>query len=357
MLQNEYIKLAKSVDYVSEKQAKEIITIVLDKIKVDANAAIAEVWIIEHGQNNDILKSYVRRSEPGIPIPQNISLTETATGLLVWVAEKKQPIWINDIEEGAKSGRNLLTDKTIDGRYFNLYDRTRAFAAVQVEYRDQLRAILTVEVTDENRLEKRHVDILREISEATGILIWKASVFIENEKQTDDAMEYLRTADTKPSQPSARHRTGFIARPFEKSFDFIGRNIEDAFRSRQVQATIYRPAADSPFVAQEMLEQISIAHFGIADITSLNQNVLIEIGVMIGISKPTIILKRKDDNSSIPFNIAGRQCFLYEQTGEEIFIYDAALKKMHLQEFIVEFVDKLSSSNRDFRMARRWFGS
>ena len=213
-------------------------------------------------------------------------------------------------------------------------------------------AILTVEVTDENRLEKRHVDILREISEATGILIWKASVFIENEKQTDDAMEYLRTADTKPSQPSARHRTGFIARPFEKSFDFIGRNIEDAFRSRQVQATIYRPAADSPFVAQEMLEQISIAHFGIADITSLNQNVLIEIGVMIGISKPTIILKRKDDNSSIPFNIAGRQCFLYEQTGEEIFIYDAALKKMHLQEFIVEFVDKLSSSNRDFRMAR-----
>ena len=50
MLQNEYIKLAKSVDYVSEKQAKETITIVLDKIKVDANAAIAEVWIIEHGQ-------------------------------------------------------------------------------------------------------------------------------------------------------------------------------------------------------------------------------------------------------------------------------------------------------------------
>jgi hypothetical protein len=145
-------------------------------------------------------------------------------------------------------------------------------------------------------------------------------------------------------------------RPFEKSFEFIGKNIEEAFRSRQTQARVYRPTAGDHSVTQEMLNQINSAHFGIADITFLNQNVLIEVGVMIGIGKPLVIMKKIDDKMSIPFNIAGRQCFLYEQSGEEIFIHDVT-SKIPLQEFTVNFVDRLLLNNKEFREAKKWFGS
>src|SRR5215475_9724762 len=157
MLQDEYDRLAKSVGYVSERQAKDIIYIALEKIKRDANAGIVEVWAINHDVRGvGILRSYIRLADRGIPAPQDIVLDNDARGLLVWVAEKRKPIWMNDIRRGASSGRNLLTDEDIGGRYFNIYENTRAFAAVPIEHWDQLQAIVTIEVTDENqnRIEK-----------------------------------------------------------------------------------------------------------------------------------------------------------------------------------------------------------
>ena len=50
------------------------------------------------------------------------------------VAETEQPVWIDDIRPGATSGVNRLTGNVIEGRHFNLYDRTRAFAAVPIHF-------------------------------------------------------------------------------------------------------------------------------------------------------------------------------------------------------------------------------
>jgi GAF domain-containing protein len=257
MLQDEYDRLAKSLGYISEKQAKDIIGFVLDKVKLNANAGIVELWTLEHGMSRiDVLRSYVRVADRGIPNPQNISLTPEATGLLAWIAEKRKPIWINDIKKGAKSGRNLLTNENIEGRYFNLYDGTRAFAAVPIEHRDQLHAILTVEITDENhdRVDRQNVDLLTEIAEGTAILIWKASVFEENERQAEAAINYFRKlVDTQAARRTALHRTGFIARPFREDFAFVSDSIRKAFSSAQVQATTYRPMAGKSYVVEEML--------------------------------------------------------------------------------------------------------
>jgi GAF domain len=360
MLQDEYDRLAKTLGYVSEKQARDIISLVLDKVKRTANAGIVEIWTLEHGMSRiDILRSYIRIADKGIPNPQNIALTNEATGLLAWIVEKRKPIWINDIKRGATSGRNLLTDEKIEGRYFNLYDGTRAFAAVPIEHRDQLSAILTIEVTDENhdRLDQQHVDLLKEMAEGTAILMWKASVYQEHERQAEAAINYFRvSADTQGARRYALNRTGFIARPFKPDFDFVSESIETAFSSAHVQATTYRPMAGRSYVVEEMLEQINVAHFGVAEITGLNQNVLIETGVMIGIAKPLIILREGNDVTPLPFDIAGHQVFRYSQEGEKIII-NSATKSMPLQGFITDFMDGLLKTNREFKDARPWYGN
>ena len=78
MLQNDYARLAKGVDYISDEQAKRIIGIVLNRIKDDANAAIVDVWTHKMGRDNiAILEPYVRRCNQGTPSPQVIFLTES----------------------------------------------------------------------------------------------------------------------------------------------------------------------------------------------------------------------------------------------------------------------------------------
>ena len=357
MLQDEYARLARSVGYVSERQARDIISIVLEKIKRDCKANIVEIWVRESGHGNvDVLRSYIRLKDENIPASQVIALTRDATGLLAWITEKRRPVWLNDIKSGATSGRNLHNDELIEGRYFNLFDRTRAFAAVPIEYRDQLRAILTVEVVDDNasRIEKEDVTLLSEISEATAIMIWKAGVFLENEKQADEAINFLRSTDTKRVQSFASHRTGFIARPFHGDFEPVCDEIEEFFRRRNIQAATYQPAAGEPYVVQEMQDQINSAHFGIADITGLNHNVMLEAGMMINTNKPLLIIRRKDDTTPIPFDIAGRQYYRYTRRGGETYVFDGRTETS-IEEFIGRFVDALLR-DKNFREAREWYG-
>jgi hypothetical protein len=47
---------------------------------------------------------------------------------------------------------------------------------------------------------------------------------------------------------------------------------------------------------------------------------------------------------------------LYETKGEEFLIHDAT-SRIPFQEFIINFVDKLLATNKDFKGARKWLGS
>jgi GAF domain-containing protein len=358
MLQDEYDRLAKSLGYISEHQAKRILNIVLSKLQQNTRAGIVEIWLLEPGRNVDVLRSYSRLVDRGIPEPQLVALSPDAKGLLVWALEHRKPLWLNEIDENATSGRNLLTDEDIGGRYFYMFNRTRAIAAYPIEYRNQVHGVLTVEMTDDNnsRLEREHIRFLEQLVEPTAILMWKANIFEENQKQADLAIEYLRdTADEKVTRRLASHRTGFIAAAFKPEFVKISDMIENAFRAARVQATTYRPRHET-YVVEEMLEQINVAHFCVVDITSLNQNVLIETGIIIGMNKPMVILQDRNDQTAVPFDIAGHQVFRYARRGEDIDIFDARGAGMPVEYFVVQYIETLTKNNEDFRRARPWYG-
>jgi hypothetical protein len=356
ILHEEYSRLAKSVDYVSDDQAKQIIGIVLDKLKDHLGAVIVDVWLRTPGGGGvDILMNYLRRCDPLTPPPQPIAITESATGLLVWIAEERKPVWLDDIPAHAKSGVNRLTDQVIEGRYFNLYDRTRAFAGFPIEYRGQGCAILTAETAVVGRIKSFHIDLMKILSEPTGILIWKGGVFEEMRKHTNEAINDFR--NSKVFGPLNPYRTGFIARPFEDRFDLMSKAVEKIFQNQRIRATVYRPAPGGRLIVDEMMTQIDSSHFGIADITSLNDNVLIEVGAMLAARKPLIVMRnRSDENTPLPFDIAGRQCYLYEAEGEEIVICDANTRRS-LQEFVSEFIHNSLLAERLFQEAREWLES
>jgi hypothetical protein len=356
MLLHEYIRLAKSVDYASIEQSQQAIGVALDRIKRETGAIIVDLWTRVPGYADiDILEPYLRRSEPGILAPLKISLTDQAVGLLVWVAETGRPVWLNDIDRNASSWINQLTNEPIEGRHKYVYVRTSEYFAIPIRYRS-IFAILAIEMLEPNRLQPHHIDIMQTYADPTGILIWKASVCSENRKQTDEAIESFRYTSTTLVSNLSPYRKGFVARPFEYSFHIVGKAIEQAFKKHRVQATSYQIRPGSPYIFDEMLRQINSAHFGIADITSLNENVLIELGAMLATAKPILIIMNKDARPSpLPFNIAGAECYTYKVVDGRIEVSFSNYRGT-LQDWVEKFIAEKLLASRVFQEARKWSG-
>jgi hypothetical protein len=197
---------------------------------------------------------------------------------------------------------------------------------------------------------------MQALAEPIGILLWKSSVFEDNMAQTNDAIDDFQNSTARPSVPLNPYRTGFIARPFDDRFDFIARSIERAFQAQRIRATTYRATPGGALIVSEMLAQLNAAHFGIADITLVNGNVLVEVGAMLATGKPLVLLKRVDDDSKVPFDIAGYQYYSYEVDSQQVIIRDA-VSAHSLQEFVSSFVSDKLMTDKLFQDAKEWLGA
>jgi len=107
-----------------------------------------------------------------------------------------------------------------------------------------------------------------------------------------------------------------------------------------------------------MHKQIYGAHFGIADITGLNRNVLIELGAITSLNKPFIMFRKLEDTLPLPFDIAGYQCYPYTVSNGSIVTYNAAdtATRVPLSQIINTFILEELKRNSAFNDAKEWFG-
>jgi hypothetical protein len=359
MLLDEYIRLAKTIDYLSEDQVRQIITPVADKLKQETGAMIVDIWLRSPGQDAiDILHNFIRRKEPHVPDTQDIALHDQATGLLAYVANKRRSVWVEELRPGLESTVNRLPpNEVIEGRFMNFYDKTLAFAAVPVIYQSNNSAILTIELAGISGIRDFHIDLLKAIAEPTGILLWKALFFTDIRKHADEAISGFRDSIARDSKILNPYRTGFIARPFDGRSESICKLIERKFQEKRVRATTYKNTLGTPaVVTEELLAQIASAHFGVADLTGLNDNVLMELGALLASNKQLLLIRASaEKDTKLPFNIAAYQVYLYEFVGEHAFVVDATGKRQPLQEFVDKFVERLSAENA-FQGAKEWYG-
>jgi GAF domain-containing protein len=230
MLQDDFNRLAKSVDNLSEDQAKRICSAALERFKNEIGAFIVDIWTRIPGDHGiDFLSRFLHLGE-GLQQnqPLAIPLTSSARGLLVWVAEFDQDVLLEDIAEKPDAARNSLDDKIISGQYVDVNPRTRCFAAVPITHRSQ-RAVLSIEADFSHSFKDYHVKTMHALAGQIGNVIWKASVFKENQEQTNEAIQTFASANTKAVETRHPYKSGFIARPSAKEYDQLETVVAETF--------------------------------------------------------------------------------------------------------------------------------
>jgi hypothetical protein len=186
-----------------------------------------------------------------------------------------------------------------------------------------------------------------------AILIWKSTVSETIRRQTSEAIQEFQVVSGGLLPTLNPHRTGFIARPFHPDFEPISGAIEGVFKRKRIRATRYIPVI-TKIVLTEMLLQIRSAHFGVADVTSLNRNVLIELGAMIALGKPLVVIRKITDDPTLPFDIGGIDCFRYRTEDGKFHILDASAHESPLEAFVEDFVEQRLQEDSVFAEAQEY---
>jgi len=150
---------------------------------------------------------------------------------------------------------------------------------------------------------------------AISAMIGSARVL--EEVQAANAKMEIELNELKRRMPQvelSEHRSCFFAYPFQDKFhvlrDEIKRLLSREEYGIELMATSIEMKDSS--VVEDIKNQIAEAHFGIADITGNNPNVLWELGLMVGYGKPVIILKDQIDTEKTPFDLYGNYRIGYQ---------------------------------------------
>jgi hypothetical protein len=285
-----------------------------------------------------------------------VVITDKPESLLAWVVQQEKPLWLDDLVAGSNSAVNRLDGETVTGHYFKVDHRTRSFAAVPIIYREQLRGVLSLEAAVSGRITRAHIDAMSALEGPAGILLWKCGIAKENYNHTQEAIHSFRQQNSKLTNSLNPYRTGFMARPFIAEFEMLEETAQEIFRRKRIQVRPYQHLPGKGLVVAEMLAQIHSAHFGIADITGLNANVLIEFGAMASAGKPVIIFRKKDDSSQLPFDIAGYQYYPYVISDGAILVSNAAdtACRVPLEDVVNIFIRGVLKEDKSFIEAKEW---
>ncbi len=81
----------------------------------------------------------------------------------------------------------------------------------------------------------------------------------------------------------------------------------------QAQHYEHPPGRTGPVIS-EIINEIRGSHFGVVDITGLNPNVMLELGMMMVLERKFILLRQHDDDddTQMPFDLKAHQIYRYK---------------------------------------------
>ena len=130
----------------------------------------------------------------------------------------------------------------------------------------------------------------------------------------------------------------------------IEKYLENTFKDSNFVIRHFRAeAVGAQPVIEDIADKIQRAPLGVFDITGLNGNVLLELGMMMLEDREKVmIIRKKDDEGDLPFNVTPVNINYYQIVGtEEVKMVDPATG--NLEDFgpIIEtFVNNLRRSKR-----------
>jgi hypothetical protein len=104
------------------------------------------------------------------------------------------------------------------------------------------------------------------------------------------------------------HRCCFFAFDYniEENFDLM-MQLQQYFAKSDLGVEVLAPAKGlhDTNILKSMYDQLYSVHFGLAEITGNNPNVFYEAGLLKGLNRPVILLKNKEVEAKVPFDIYG----------------------------------------------------
>ena len=355
---SEFEKLSKTVDTVIKDDARRIIRIVLERIAEEVPVHIIDVLWRRDAKDGAFLDPFTSIDRTNRGGPKGVFVDDTAKGVWPWVFRHNAHVWLEGLKTRSTGSplHNLASGEMIEEDVIaSFFEATDSIIAVPLEFRDKKRGLICLEAPRSSVFQHEDLDRLRSVGYWISNLIWKAEAYQFNRDQTIEMINQFDAAVRLQKFRQSRVRTGFVARPFDPSFNAIENVISDLFGKHQVRVSRYQPRGSSIFIFEDISSQIFECHFAIVDITGINPNVVAELGMLFALKKRLLLMRRADDNLDLPFDLRNHFCHEYEiAQGNLVRVRDSAGGQARdLREIIETFLEELRSTP-EFADARPW---
>ena len=344
----EFKKLTVAINFLSEANAKELIDFVSRTIMEELGAYTIDLLWKQRAERGIFLNVLWSKSNSNRGQAKGHFVNEESHGIWSKVYREKKPVWIEGIQskQCIKSIQDGGEDNTLGAGYIRLtepvknkrggdiveiddlvfYEDTDTVIAIPMSYRDIIWGVYSIELQRyQKSVEDKTFREIYALANAMASVIWKSDVEKQYLKDTSRAINNFK--DSIATFPVSIRlnpvRVGFLIRPFVgEEFEYIEKYINKSLHKKNVHVSHYSHPAGGGIVIQNLMEEIKKAHFGIADITKNRPNSLLELGMMMILNKKFIILKRKDDDTDVPFDIGAYQYYKYEMKGPELVFFE-----------------------------------
>lgn len=177
------------------------------------------------------------------------------------------------------------------------------------------------------------------------------------EVQAANARMELELNKLKRQQPQVKlstHRTCFFAFDYNiEQNHLLLEQIQDYFRRRDLGVQVLAPVKgmDDLNILKDLERQLGVVHFGLAEISNLNLNVIYEAGLLKGMQKPMIFLRQRDGSDAVPFDFSSDYRIEYELSKR-----GSQVKFIWLEEELDKAMQTVFKMLPDLQQAEKWTG-
>jgi|GEM_PF-6869104 len=348
---------SKTIGYITDRQAYEVIDLINGKLVEELQPQIIDLMQVDDGQEGPILQPVKSVDNTWRRGAKPFQLRKDS-GLWAWIYETKKPVWVEGLSAGPGGPvMNRATGDALDPRYLHFFRKTSSLMAVPLITDNELWGIYSIELGVSGKFRRDHLSLLRKLSAPLARILVHADAFRRKVRHIDETIHTLgRMNFFSRGAALSQYRTGFVARPFRAQFNLVEDCISSFLLGRGIRAQRFKyPAGSHRVVINEIMSAIRGAHFCIIDVTGCNPNVLFELGVVLGMNKRHVLLRRRSDRTELPFDLRPFNFYHYRvEDGSALAVYDPGTERFEpIEKMLAAFVKGLED-DPIFCAARPW---
>lgn len=306
----EHLETLKAISTVNMDNIKQVIEAVNRRLAKPLHAHVIRVYWREEAENGVILNPISYINDTQSEDPKRFELLDKPS-VLSWVYSYGKSLWLEKLKtrDSTKPVFNKATKDEIGVEHLKYFRYpSDSMIVIPLIVRNEVHGIYAIELPDSNHLTHVALNLIKRLCKSLASLIANADSYEHQHQEGSHAitkfLNQVRDYKFDKLLSVENFRTGFIARSFAKEYAPVEESITNLFKEKKIRVKSYEPQIGAGFVINEIKEQIKNAHFCIADITGSNPNVLAEVGMMMILEKQFLLLRRKDDQTKCPFDIA-----------------------------------------------------